>query len=86
MMNPEGNPLTYQEVVVVQIMDNETISLNRATSKKPPTEVQVLAQDKDAGATHFIVGAKDLREFFKLAGLDPAQIVRNPWLYENAKE
>lgn len=85
-MVPEGNPLEYHEVVVVQILDNDTISLNRASTKKQPTEPQVLVQDKATGATHFIVGKQDLRAFFRLAKLDPTQIVRNPWLYESAPE
>lgn len=85
-MVPEGNPLEYHEVVVVQILDNDTISLNRASSRKRPMEPQVLAQDKANGATHFIVGKQYLRAFFRLAKLNPAQIVRNPWLYENAPD
>jgi hypothetical protein len=83
-MQPEGNPLDYHEVIVVQILDNETISLNRATSKKPSQPPQVLAQDKAIGATHFIVDKEDLRKFFELAKLDPQQIVRNQNLYEYA--
>lgn len=85
-MQPEGNPLAYHEVIVVQICDNETISLNRSSSRKKPQSPEVLAQDKSTGATHFIVLPQDLRAFFRLAMLDPQQIVRNPWLYENAPE